>query len=66
MMTSYYIINDKGPLMIDHQTLLIKMVRRAGMPRDRNSIANINIIEESLILIKQTLEIIIKTESTIF
>ena len=42
------------------------MVRRAGMPQDRNSIATINIIEESLILMKQTLEIIIKTESTIF
>ena len=42
------------------------MVRRAGMPRDRNSIATIDIIEKSLILIKQTLEIIIKTESTIF
>ena len=42
------------------------MVRRVGMPRDRNSIATINIIEESLILIKQTLEIIIKTGSTIF
>ena len=66
MMTSYYIINNKGLLIIDHKTLLIKMVRRAGMPRDRNSIATINIIEESLILIKQTLEIIIKTESTIF
>ena len=66
MMISYYIINDKGPLMIDHQTLLIKMVRQAGMPRDRNSIATINIIEESLIVMKQILEIIIKTESTIF
>ena len=42
------------------------MVRRVGMPRDRNSIATISIIEESLILIKQTLEIIIETESTIF
>ena len=66
MMTSYYIINNKGLLIIDRWTLLTKMVRRAGMPRDRNSIATINIIEESLILIKQTLEIIIKTESTIF
>ena len=66
VMTSYYIINDKKPLIIDHQTLLIKMVHRAGIPQDRNSIATINIIEESLILIKQTLEIIIKTESTIF
>ena len=28
------------------------MVRRAGMPRDRNSIATIEIIEVSLILIK--------------
>ena len=63
---SYYIINDKGPLVIDHQALIIKMVRRAGMPRDRNSIATIDIIEKSLILIKQTLEIIIKTESIIF
>ena len=35
------------------------MVRRAGMLRDRNSIATMNIIEESLILINQTLEIII-------
>ena len=66
MMTSEYIINDKGPLTIHHWTLLIKMVCRAGMPRDRNSIATIDIIEKSLILIKQTLEIIIKTESTIF
>ena len=66
MMISYYIINDKGPLMIDDQTLLIKMVRQAGMPQDRNSIATINIIKESLILMKQTLEIIIKTEFTIF
>ena len=66
MMTSYYIINDKAPLMIDHWTLIIKMVRHAGMPRDRNSITTIDIIEESLILIKQILEIIIKTESTIF
>ena len=66
MMTSYYITNDKGPLIIDHQTLIIKMVRRAGMPQDRNSIATIDIIEESLILIKQILEIILKTESTIF
>ena len=66
MMTDYYIINNKGLLMIDHQTLILKMVRRAGMPRDRNSIATINIFEKSLILIKQTLEIIIKTESTIF
>ena len=66
MVTSYYIINDKGPLIIDHQTLIIKMVQLAGMLQDRNSIATINMIEESLILIKQTLEIIIKTESTIF
>ena len=66
MMTSYYIINDKGPLIIDHQTLIIKMVRRAGMPRDRNSIVTFDIIEKSFTLIKQTLEIIIKTESTIF
>ena len=42
------------------------MVQLAGMLQDRNSIATINMIEESLILIKQTLEIIIKTESTIF
>ena len=42
------------------------MVRHAGMPQDRNSIVTIDIIEKSLILIKQTLEIIIKTESTIF
>ena len=28
------------------------MVRRAGMPRDRNSIATIDIIEKSLILVK--------------
>ena len=66
MMTSYYIINDKAPLVIDHQALIIKMVCRAGIPRDRNSIATIDIIEKLLILIKQTLEIIIKTESTIF
>ena len=42
------------------------MVRRAGMPRDRNSIAPVIIIEDSLIIIEQTLEIVIKTESTIF
>ena len=66
MMTSYYIINNKGLLIIDRWTLLTKMVRRAGMPRDRNRIATIDIIEESLILIKQPLEIIIQTESTIF
>ena len=66
MMTSYYIINDNGPLIIDHQTLIIQMERRAGMPRNRNRIAIIDIGEKSLILIKQTLEIIIKTESTIF
>ena len=42
------------------------MVHRAGMPRDRNSIATVIIIEDSLIIIEQTLEIIIKTESTIF
>ena len=66
MMTRYYIINDKGPLIIDNQALIINMVRRAGMPRDRNSIATIDIIEKSLILIKQKSEIIIKTESTIF
>ena len=66
MMTRYYIINNKGLLIIDRWTLLTKMVRRAGMPRDRNRIATIDIIEESLILIKQPLEIIIQTESTIF
>ena len=38
--------------MIDHQTLIIKMVRRTGMPSDRNSIATTDIIEKSLILIK--------------
>ena len=42
------------------------MVHRAGIPGDRNSIATIDIIEKSLILIKQTLEIITMTESTIF
>ena len=42
------------------------MVHRADMPRDRNSIATVTIIENSLIIMKQTLEIIIKTESTIF
>ena len=42
------------------------MVRRTGMPRDRNSIATVTIIEDSLIIIEQTLEIIIKTESIIF
>ena len=66
MMTSYYIINDKGPLIIDHLTLIIKMVRCAGMPRDRNSTATVRIIKDSFILIEQTLEIIIKTESIIF
>ena len=42
------------------------MVRRTGMPKDRNRIATVIIIEDSLIIIEQTLEIIIKTESTIF
>ena len=42
------------------------MVCRAGMPRDRNSIATVIIIEDSFIIIEQTLEIVIKTESTIF
>ena len=36
------------------------------MPRDRNSIATVIIIEDSLIIIEHTLEIIIKTESIIF
>ena len=44
------------------------MVHCAGMPRNTNTIATVTIIEDSLILIEQTLEIIIKTmtESTIF
>ena len=42
------------------------MVRRAGMLCDRNSIATVIIIEDSLIIIEQTLEIIIKTDSIIF
>ena len=42
------------------------MVRPADMPRDRNSIATVIIIKDSLIIIEQTLEIIIKTEYTIF
>ena len=44
------------------------MVRRASMPRDRDNMATIIIIiiEDSLILVKQTLENVIKTESTIF
>ena len=42
------------------------MVRRASMPRDRNSMPTIIIIEDSLILMEQTLENVIKTESTIF
>ena len=50
MMTSYYIINDKGPVIMDHWTLIIiKMVRRAGMLWDRNSTATIDIIETSFI-----------------
>ena len=42
------------------------MVCSAGIPWDRNSIATINIIEDSLIIIAQTLKVIIQTESTIF
>ena len=42
------------------------MVRRVGIPRDRNSIATVIIIEDSLIIIKQILENIVKTECTIF
>ena len=42
------------------------MVRPTDMPRDRNSIATVIIIKDSLIIIEQTLEIIIKTEYTIF
>ena len=42
------------------------MVHHASMPRDRNSIATVIIIEDSLIIMEQTLKIIIKTESTIF
>ena len=42
------------------------MVYCAGMLQDRNSIATVIISEDSLIIIEQTLEIIIKTESTIF
>ena len=42
------------------------MVRRVGMPRDRNSIPTVIIIEDTMIIIEQTLEMIIKTESTIF
>ena len=42
------------------------MEHRAGMPRDRNSIATVIISEDLFIIIEQTLEIIIKTESTIF
>ena len=42
------------------------MVHRAGMLRDRSSIATIIIIEDSLILMEQTFEIIIKRESTTF
>ena len=40
------------------------MVHHAGMSRDRNSIASVIIIDDSLIIIEQTLEIIIKIEST--
>ena len=42
------------------------MVRRVGIPQDRNSIATVSIIEDSLIIIEQASEIIIKTEFTIF
>ena len=42
------------------------MVRCTGILQDRNTIAVVIIIEDSLITIEQTLEIIIKTESTIF
>ena len=42
------------------------MVRRAGTPWYRNSIAIVIIIQDSLIIIEQTLEIIIKSESSIF
>ena len=35
------------------------------MPRDRNSVAPVTMIEDSLIIIEQTLEIIIKTVSII-
>ena len=42
------------------------MVHRTGMLQNRNSIAIVIIIKDSLIIIEQTLEIIIKTESTIF
>ena len=42
------------------------MVCCAGMPPDRNSITTVIIMKDSLIIIEQTLEIIIKTESTIF
>ena len=48
------------------KSIYTKMVRRAGGPCDRNSIATVIVIEDSLIIIEQTLEIIIKTESTIF
>ena len=36
------------------------------MPWDQNSIAIVIVIKDSLILIKQALEKVIKTESTIF
>ena len=35
------------------------------MPRDRNSVAPVTMIEDLLIIIEQTLEIIIKTVSII-
>ena len=43
-----------------------KMVHRGSMPQDKNSRATIIISEDSLIIIEQTLEIIIKIESTTF
>ena len=42
------------------------MVRRASWLRDRTSIATGIIIKDSLIIMEQTLEISIKTESTVF
>ena len=42
------------------------MVRRTGMLRDRNSIATVIIIKDSWIIIELMLEILIKTEFTLF
>ena len=42
------------------------MVHCTSMLQNRNSIAIVIIIEDSLIKIEQMLQIIIKTESTIF